>query len=31
MDETDSKTLSSENLADYISANYDDYEIFANN
>ena len=31
MNEIESKTLSSENLADYISANYNDYEIIANN
>ncbi len=31
MNEFESKTLSSENLADYISASYNDYEIIANN
>ncbi len=31
MNEFESKTLSTENLADYISANYNDYEIIANN
>lgn len=31
MDDFESKTLSQENLADYIAANYSDYDIIANN
>ena len=31
MDVLESKTLSPENLSDYISANYSDYEILSNN
>jgi len=31
MDILESKTLSSEKLADYITANYSDYEILTNN
>ena len=31
MEQTESGTLSSENLADFIAANYNDYEIAANN
>ncbi len=31
MDDLESKTISTENLADYIAANYNDYEIIANN
>jgi len=31
MDEFEPKTLSSDNLADYIAANYNDYDIISNN
>jgi hypothetical protein len=31
MDEFEPKTLSSDNLADYIAANYNEYDIIANN